>query len=68
MQAWTSDTGNLSPGAANRRVRHGIVALAVGLAVAVLMQRYMLGWAWRGLLIIPFFAAGSGFLNGFYRS
>ena len=68
MATWALEDGNLSPAAANRKVRGGIMALTMALFAAVLMARFQLSWPWMTLLFMPFFVAGYGFLQGLYRT
>ena len=68
MEAWARPVGNLSPRAANVRVRYGLFALSLALAVAVALAKVEVRFEWRVLLFLPFFFAASGFYQGLYRT
>ena len=67
MEAWANTAGNLSPGAASRRLRLGVIILAIGLIGAVIMTSAAVHPAYRALLFIPFFLAANGFYQGRHR-
>jgi len=68
MATWADETGNLSPGAASKRLRGGVVMLAVGLAMAVVFVKAEIHVAYRALLFLPFLLAANGFYQGLYRT
>ena len=68
MEAWARPNGNLSPLAASARLRHGVVALAVALALGVVLVELSVPAVWRLTLFVPFLFAASGFYQGLYRT
>ena len=68
MEAWATTPGNLSPGAASRRLRAGVAVLGIALICAVVMVNTGVHAGWRALLFLPFFIAASGFYQGLYRT
>jgi hypothetical protein len=68
MEARARAAGNLSPRAANRRLRGAIVLLAVALGLAVGMVQLGLRPEWRLLLAVPFFLSSMGFYQGLFRT
>jgi len=51
-----------------RRLRFGIASLAVGLALAVLFDRYDAGRLLRLSLFVPFFLSSNAFFQGLYQT
>ncbi len=68
MESWAKPQGNLDVPGTSRRLRFGVIALAVALAIAVAMAKADVSIGYRLLLILPFFAAASGFFQGLYRT
>ena len=68
MAAWADESGNLSPVAASKRLRGGVIMLAVGLALAVVLVKAQLHVGYRALLFVPFLFAANGFYQGLYRT
>jgi len=68
VEAWTRRRGNLSERAAARRLRFGLLALAVALAAAVALAKTHFDPTWRLSLFVPFFFAAGGFYQGLYRT
>jgi hypothetical protein len=68
MEAWSPAAGNLSEEAASRRLRIGILMLAVSLAMAVAMAAFGLRSEWRLALVLPFFFAANGVYQGLHRA
>lgn len=68
MEGVARPGGNLSPGAASKRLRWAVVMLAVALSGAVAMASAELGHAWRLLLFFPFLMTANGFYQGLYRT
>ncbi len=68
LEAWARPIGNLSPGAASARLRAGVIALAVALALGVALVQLQVATPWRMALFVPFFFAASGFYQGLYRT
>lgn len=62
----SSAASNLSPSCRARALRHGVAALAGALVLAVVLAKLGVPWAWRLLLIVPFYVAANGFLQGLY--
>jgi hypothetical protein len=60
--------GNLSPAAATKRLRGGVIMLTVGLAMAVALVKLETHPAARALLFVPFLLAANGFYQGLYRT
>lgn len=68
MEAFVRPIGNLSPGAASRRLRQGVAMLGLALAVSVALVYVDLHQAWRLLLFLPFFVSANGFYQGLFRT
>ena len=54
---------NIGPQERAKRLRFGVVALAVGLLATAALVASGAGLGWRGLLFLPFFAAGLGYFQ-----
>lgn len=59
-------TANLSPACSARGLRYGVVAVAAALISAVILAKLGVPWAARLLLLVPFYMAANGFLQGLY--
>jgi hypothetical protein len=66
MEHTARSTGNLAPSCSARGLRFGLLSLTVALVSAVVLAKLGVPWAWRLLLIVPFFVAANGFLQGLY--
>jgi hypothetical protein len=66
MRATLRGEGNIGEGPRNARMRKGVVAFLVALALAVLMARFGVHPALRLLLVVPFFFATNGLTMGLY--
>ncbi|MCA9625817.1 MAG: hypothetical protein KC731_42635 [Myxococcales bacterium] len=66
--SWVELPGNLSPHAASKRLRSGVIMLAIGLALGVVLVKSDLPIAYRALLFLPFFMTANGFYQGLYRT
>jgi len=62
------DIQGVSETAASARLRHGVVALAVALALGVALVESGVPAIWRLTLFVPFFFAAAGFYQGLYRT
>jgi len=62
----SSTASNLSASCRARGLRFGVVTLTGGLVLAVLLAKLGVPWAWRLLLVVPFYLAANGFLQGLY--
>lgn len=62
----TSAASNLSPGCRARGLRYGVATLSGALVLAVVLAKLGVPWAWRLLLVVPFYVAANGFLQGLY--
>lgn len=68
METWAKPRGNLTAGPAAVRLRGGVVALAVALAIGVILVYLSVPWGYRLLLFVPFFVAANGFFQALYRT
>ena len=68
MESWARPQGNLDVTGTTRRLRFGVIALAVALAIAVVMAKADVSTGYRLWLVLPFFAAANGFFQGLYRT
>jgi hypothetical protein len=68
MESWAKPQGNLDAAGTTRRLRAGVMALAVALGIAVVMAKADVSVGYRLLLFLPFFAAANGFFQGLYRT
>jgi hypothetical protein len=68
MEAWARPVGNLSPAAASKKLRTGVMMLGIGLAGAVTMAKLDAPLVLRLLLLVPFFLAANGFFQSVYRA
>lgn len=59
---------NLNDYEQNRRLRIGVAAYALTLAVGVVLVKLGVAPAWRLLLLVPFGAASNGIFMGMYRT
>jgi hypothetical protein len=66
MRATLRGEGNIGEGPRNARMRSGVIAFLVALALAVLMARFGVHPALRLLLVVPFFFATNGLTMGLY--
>ena len=60
--------GNLDACGTSRRLRFGVIALSLALALGVMLVKADVAWFYRALLLVPFYAAASGFYQGLYRT
>jgi uncharacterized membrane protein len=58
--------GNIGAGPQSARMRMGVVAFLIALALAVLMVRWGAPPALRVALVVPFFFAANGLYMGLY--
>ena len=68
MAAWAEESGNLSPVVASHRLRGGVIMLAVGLTLAVILAKAQVHLGYRAFLFVPFLLAANGFYQGLYRT
>lgn len=54
---------NIGPRERAKRLKFGVMALAVGLLATAALVATGAGRGWRGLLFLPFFAAGLGYFQ-----
>jgi formate-dependent nitrite reductase membrane component NrfD len=66
MEPTARTLGNLSPTCGARRLRFGVISLAVALVLAVVLIELGVPWAFRLLLLAPFYVASTGVLQGLY--
>ncbi len=60
--------GNLADVNVARRLRFGIVALGLGLALAVTLERSGASPSLRWVLLVPFFLSANGFFQGMFQT
>ena len=61
-------SGNLSSYTQGTRMRFGVIALTVGLGLAVAALKLGLSAPWRALLVVPFYFASVGLLSGLFNT
>lgn len=66
MRAVPRGEGNIGEGPQNARLRAGVLAFLVALALAVVMIRFGLPSALRLALLAPFFVAANGLYMGLF--
>jgi hypothetical protein len=66
MQPGPRVEGNIGEGPQNARMRGGVIAFVVAIAVSVVLVRSGLHPALRLLLLVPFFVAANGVYMGLF--
>lgn len=66
MQPGPRVEGNIGEGPQNARMRSGVIAFVVAIAISVVMVRSGLHPALRLLLLVPFFVAANGVYMGLF--
>jgi hypothetical protein len=59
---------NITEHSQNRRMRVGVIIFAIALGLGVLMTQLGVPFAYRFLLIIPFWAAANAFTSALYKT
>ncbi len=68
MELSAKKTGNLGDEAQGRRLRAGVVGFALTLAAAVVAAHFGVAPWWRGIFVVPFFAASNALYAALYNT